>query len=163
MLKVVGAALILSAGVVMRRRLLFDGRREQKALFQLTQLLLHFSGEIRLLRRTMPQLLSRRGFGEYGDRFLADVASGAARDRDMAKSWCRAAENLPIAQREREELAALGGFFSADAASLSVHFSAAAQLLQQSAAKKQIEAQKREKLITALCFSGSLLLSILLI
>lgn len=162
MLRWLGAALILCGGLLTRRTLLENARREQRARVSLAAAFEAMAAEIRLLLTPLPALL-RRDWGEETERFFRDIPACLQSGMTLAEAWRRAAGSLPLSTEEREAVASmglrLGGGEESVCATLSL---ASAQLREK---HRQIEARRmeNERLTTSICVSVSLFLTILLL
>lgn len=164
-MKALGAALILCGTAIVCRTLLGARRRERAALRELADALEGLEREVRVALVPLPRLLTRRGQGRYGDLFFSSILAmhEAEPDCPLPDCWRAAAQDLPLPSRERESVARPADAFGGEEEDLLRALCAAAQELRAALDAREIESARERRLIPALCFSLSLLLTVLLL
>ena len=158
-----GCLLILFGGFCTGRELCFYRRREQTALRDMAVALEYLAHEIAYKQLPMTRLLTMSGMGRYGDMFFLRVRNAMKSGSTLADAWKKTAEELPLFDREREEIALLGTQFSREKAVLCKSLQQVAEILKKHEKEVEESRRRRERLITASCFSCSILLCVLLL
>ena len=147
-MKLLGAALILCGAALQCHALLGARRQERAALRELSAALEGLERGIRASLMPLPRLLGQRGAGKYADAFFADVLAHLENGTPLPDGWREAAARTPLGEREDAVLRALR---------------AAAQALRGTLVERERQSARDTRLVTTLCFSLSLLVTILLI
>lgn len=165
MLKLLGSACVLGGGVLAVVRKLAERRRQRQTLADLTTALRHMAEEIRLMRTPLPRLLegSAQGLSEDAAAFFLAVSDGLRQGESAAESWCRAAAVLPLAERDRAAISAVGKCLQGDEESACKGISLAIYELAKSAEEWEKLRPEEAKRTAALYLSAAALLVILLI
>lgn len=163
MMKLVGSLLILTGGGLLRRARLRADRRRRRALTDLASALNAMCEEVRMARTPMPELLRRQaeGCGVDVGAFLRSAAAASAGEEGLAGGWARGVPDLPLDEPERELL--LGLDLRGDEEQVCGALSRVGLWLSRRAEEKERNRLEVTKRTTALCFSGAVLLVILLI
>lgn len=163
MMKLLGSLLILTGGVLLRQTRLGLDRRRRRVLSDLASSLTAMSGEIRMARTPMPELLRRQAeaCGPDVGAFLQAAAAASAGEEGLAGGWVRGVPDLPLDEPERELL--LGLDLRGDEEQVCGALSRAGLWLSRRAEERERNRPEETKRTTALCFSGAALLVILLI
>lgn len=163
MLHLTGAALLLAASALLRRAILSRARQQRRTLRALSEGFLSLAQAVRATLAPFPALLETMPREGAAGTFFSSVRALLSCGETLPGAWRTAAEALPLSERERsavESLAsALGGEEESVCAAL---HRASAELL---SAERALHAREREdgRVISALCFSGALMLGILLL
>ena len=163
MLHLTGAALLLAASALLRRAILSRARQQRRTLRALSEGFLSLAQAVRASLAPFPALLETMPREGAAGTFFSSVRALLSCGETLPGAWRTAAEALPLSERERsavESLAsALGGEEESVCAAL---HRASAELL---SAERALHAREREdgRVISALCFSGALMLGILLL
>jgi stage III sporulation protein AB len=165
MLKLMGSVCILAAGVAVHMLQVRTFRRELSVLRGLVAALEEMENEIRLSRLPLPRLLKKAGFDRGRDvtAFFESICGAIGAGELPASAWRSAAAALPIARREQSELAELGRKLCGDEEQACKGIELARVRLAKALNEKSSRQADWEKRSTALCFSGAVLLIILLI
>jgi len=165
MLKLMGSVCILAAAAFARVAWIRSIRRELSVLRGLISALGEMESEIRLNRTPMPRLLKKAGYDRGADvaSFFSRLSRGLAAGEETMRTWTAAAGDLPVAGRERLELAEVGRNLSGDEEKACKGILLASDHLSKCLQEKYIQQRESEKRCTALCFSGAALLIILLL
>lgn len=163
MMKLMGSLLILTGGGLLRQTRLRADRRRKQALTDLAAALSAMSGEIRMARTPMPELLRRQAEACGADvgAFLRSAAAASAGEEGLAGGWARGVPDLPLDEPERELL--LGLDLRGDEEQVCKALSLVSLRLGRRAEEQERKRPEETKRTTALCFSGAALLVILLI
>ena len=135
-MKLLGAALILCGAALQCHALLGARRQERAALRELSAALESLERGIRASLTPLPRLLGQRGAGKYADAFFADVLAQLENGTPLPDGWREAAARTPLGEREQALL---------------------------SLTERERQSARDTRLVTTLCFSLSLLVTILLI
>lgn len=163
MLRLAGGTLILFAGVLLRGALLGGAREELRTLRTMRDALLALEREIALTLAPLPELLSRGGFGEAADAFFAAVSDAVQSGQTLGDAWRDAAQRIFLPNGQKTRFARLGSMLGGGEESVRRTLLFAADELSRTIEAREREKRERERLTTALCFSGSLLLAMILI
>ena len=163
MLRWAGALLIFAGGLWTRWAAVSSGRREQRTRLALAEAFESMEAEIRLLLTPVPALLRRDVYREEAARFFACVSGQLARGAALSAAWRDAAETLPLDAQEREAVAALGARLDGGEDSVCAALALSASALRRRGDREEARRGERERLITSVCVSVSLFLTILLL
>lgn len=165
MRKALGIALILCGAALLCRSLLASRRQERDTLRELAAALENLECGVRVSLTPMPRLLTRRGQGRYADAFFASmlVLRETEPERPLPECWRAAAQRLPLSPQERESAARPADALGGEEESLLRALRTSAQELRAALARREAESARERRLIPALCFSLSLLVTVLLI
>ena len=155
-MKLLGAALILCGAALQCHALLGARRQERAALRELSAALEGLERGIRASLMPLPRLLGQRGAGKYADAFFADVLAQLENGTPLPDGWREAAARTPLGEREQTVLSGL-----ADA--LGGEEDAVLRALRATLTERERQSARDTRLVTTLCFSLSLLVTILLI
>lgn len=163
MLKILGSVCILIAGGVVRSGCLRACRREMNLLRDLIAALEEIRNEIRLNRTPMPRILNRIEKRSSGDSaaFFRAVSSSTAESLSLA--WETEATALPLREEDVRAVVGMGKKLSGDEETICNGISLVCSQLQRTLSERQAKMEEVDKRNTALCFSASALLIILLI
>lgn len=157
-MKLLGAALILCGAALQCHALLGARRQERAALRELSAALEGLERGIRASLMPLPRLLGQRGAGKYADAFFADVLAQLENGTPLPDGWREAAARTPLGEREQAVLSGL-----ADALGGEEDAVLRAQALRGTLMERERQSARDTRLVTTLCFSLSLLVTILLI
>ena len=162
-MKLLGAALILCGAALQCHALLGARRQERAALRELSAALEGLERGIRASLMPLPRLLGQRGAGKYADAFFADVLAQLENGTPLPEGWREAAARTPLGEREQAVLSGLADALGGEEDDLLRALHAAAQTLRDSLRERERDSARDTRLVTTLCFSLSLLVTILLI
>ena len=162
-MKLLGAALILCGAALQCHALLGARRQERAALRELSAALEGLERGIRASLMPLPRLLGQRGAGKYADAFFADVLAQLENGTPLPDGWREAAARTPLGEREQALLSGLADAFGGEEDAVLRALRAAAQALHGALTERERQSARDTRLVTALCFSLSLLVTILLI
>ena len=165
MVKLLGCMCIFGSGIYLCRIQVLEVRRELDTLSTLTAALEQMAQEIRLTRTPLPRLMEILGRKRIGDTaaFFQTTASSLGKGLSAGDSWRRAAEDIPLALEDQVILAEVGNSLQGDEEQICKAIALATAQLEEHLAEKYRVKPEREKRATALCFSATALLVILLI
>ena len=162
-MKLLGAALILCGAALQCHALLGARRQERAALRELSAALEGLERGIRVSLMPLPRLLGQRGAGKYADAFFADVLAQLENGTPLPDGWREAAARTPLGEREQAVLSGLANTFGGEEDAVLRALRAAAQALRSTLTERERQSARDTRLVTTLCFSLSLLVTILLI
>ena len=162
-MKLLGAALILCGAALQCHALLGARRQERAALRELSAALEGLERGIRASLMPLPRLLGQRGAGKYADAFFADVLAQLENGTPLPDGWREAAARTPLGEREQAVLSGLADAFGGEEDAVLRALRAAAQALRGTLMERERQSARDTRLVTTLCFSLSLLVTILLI
>ena len=162
-MKLLGAALILCGAALQCHALLGARRQERAALRELSAALEGLERGIRASLMPLPRLLGQRGAGKYADAFFADVLAQLENGTPLPGGWREAAARTPLGEREQAVLSGLADTFGGEEDAVLRALRAAAQALRSTLTERERQSARDTRLVTTLCFSLSLLVTILLI
>ena len=162
-MKLLGAALILCGAALQCHALLGARRQERAALRELSAALEGLERGIRASLMPLPRLLGQRGAGKYAEAFFADVLAQLENGTPLPDGWREAAARTPLGEREQTVLSGLADALGGEEDDLLRALHAAAQTLRDSLRERERQSARDTRLVTTLCFSLSLLVTILLI
>lgn len=165
MVKLLGSLCILSGGFLARWVQAAERRRRREALSDLLTALRRMAEEIRMARTPLPDLLERlsRDCGPDAAAFFRASADAVRQGMELSKAWAAAAEDLPLADGDKEELQDLGKDLRGDEETVCKAVSLVIYSLAKSAEEQDWRRPQEDRRATALCFSAAALLVILLI
>lgn len=161
MLRWLGAALILCGGLLVRRELVEERRQAQRTRLELASAFETMSTEIAMLLTPIPALL-RRDYGEQADRFCATMLHELDNRGALVEAWRKAAAELPLPQEERAALASAGSRLDCGEEGARAALTLAAETERASYEKEEAKNDQNERVITSICVSISLFLTIIL-
>ena len=162
-MKLLGAALILCGAALQCHALLGARRQERAALRELSAALEGLERGIRASLMPLPRLLGQRGAGKYADAFFADVLAQLENGTPLPDGWREAAARTPLGEREQAVRSGLANTFGGEEDAVLRALRAAAQALRSTLTERERQSARDTRLVTTLCFSLSLLVTILLI
>ena len=162
-MKLLGAALILCGAALQCHALLGARRQERAALRELSAALEGLERGIRASLMPLPRLLGQRGAGKYADAFFTDVLAQLEHGTPLPDGWREAAARTPLGEREQAVLSGLANTFGGEEDAVLRALRAAAQALRSTLTERERQSARDTRLVTTLCFSLSLLVTILLI
>ena len=165
MVKLLGSACILAGGALAWQIQMAERRRRRDTLSDVLSALRRMAEEIRMVRTPLPVLLEALSAdgGPAAASFFHGAAEAARRGEALPKAWGRLAEDLPLPEKDKKALAALGEDLHGDEESVCKAISLVVYELAKSGEDMERNRQAEEKRATALCFSTAALLVILLI
>lgn len=160
-----GSLCVLAGGGLVRRAQMAERRRRRDTLSDLLTALRRMGEEIRMARTTLPDLLERlaNDCGADAAAFFRAAAKAAGRGEDLTEVWRASAGALPLSERDRMGLQALGRDLRGDEEKVRKAIDLVICELAKSAEEQDRRRQAEEQRATALCFSAAALLVILLI
>ena len=161
-MKLLGAALILCGAALQCHALLGARKQERAALRELSAALEGLERGIRTSLTPLPRLLGQRGAGKYADAFFSDVLA-RLEDGTPPDGWREAAARTPLAEREQAVLSGLADALGGEEDTVLRALRTAAQALRGTLSERERQSARDTRLVTTLCFSLSLLVTILLI
>ena len=163
MLHMTGAALVLCASLLLRRSILSRARLRRRTLRALAESLDVLARAVRATLAPFPALLRDLSCAEEAAGFFLAVREELARGKPLDVCWREAAGVLPLSERERAQLAALGSALGGEEESVCAALSREAREF--SDAERALSSREREEMrvTTALCLGGGTLLGILLL
>jgi len=162
MLRWLGAALILSGGLLARRTMIEGGRAAQRCRRELAAAFEAMEAEVRLLLTPIPALL-RGSYGAAADVFFTRAAQAASDGAAPAEAWRRAAEALPLPDEERAAIGGWGGRLDGDAESVCAALSLAAKTMRSRYDENESRRPDRERLTSSICICISLFICVLML
>ena len=163
MLRGIGAALIVGAGLLLRGTILSKTRREERTMRALRDVLLALEREIALNLTPLPVLFTRGGCGEIADAFFSSVSDGLRAGRTLRDCWAVSASELTLPQEVKERVAHFGAMLGGDEEGVCRALRAMADELSDAMEARARERAQRERVTTALCVSGSAFLLLMLV
>ena len=163
MLHLTGAALLLAASALLRRAILSRARQQRRTLRALSEGFLSLAQAVRATLAPFPALLETMPREGAAGAFFFSVRALLSCGETLPGAWRTAAEALPLSEREKSAVASLASALGGEEESVCAALHrASAELL---SAERALHAREREdgRVISALCFSGALLLGILLL
>ena len=163
MLHLMGAALLLMASILLRQSLLSQASVRRRTLRSLAEGFLSLAQSVRATLTPFPTLLEGLSHEDGAGTFFTSVRAGLSCGQTLANAWRAAARTLPLAEREKETVAALGDALGGEEESVCAALTHTAREL--SDAERSLFARSREegRVMTALCLGGGTLLGILLL
>ena len=159
MLRWFGAGLILCGGIMARQTVVRAAAAMQRTRCALAELFDTLRAEIEAFLSPLPLLLCRLSDNAFAAQAAKRLKAGATLER----AWEDAARTLPLTEREREQVAALGKRLDAEEKSVCAALSLAASALRQTYEKTETERHANERLITSAFMSISLFIIIFLL
>jgi len=165
MLKLLGCLCILGAGAAVRTMQVRRLRRELALLRDMDSALDELRDEIRSSRSALPGLLDKAGKGRGGDAsvFFEAAAAAIRTGNEFPLVWKQEADRLPASSDVRREVGELGQKLCGDEAAACDGISLVTDFLRKDIEEKRRCQRDTERCCTAMCFSGALLLILLLI
>lgn len=165
MLKLLGSVCVLGGAVLALMGQLRERRRRQTALTDLIGAFRRMAEEVRLMRTPLPQLLeqSAKSLGEDAAAFFLTVSAALRRGENAAESWQRAAEALPLSDRDRSAVVSAGKFLKGDEESMCKGLSLVIYELAKSVEEAEKLRPDETKRTAALYLCGAAFLVILLL
>ena len=165
MLKLLGSLFILSGGFLARWLQMSERRRRRETLSDLLSTLRRMGEEIRMTRTPLPALLERAAAdcGSDTGALLLSAAKAAKEGENLCTVWQHSAKNLPLSDAEHRVVRDLGENLHGDEESICKAISLAVYELAKHASELDASRRLDDQRATALCFSASALLVILLI
>ena len=163
MLHLTGAALLLAASALLRRAILSRARQQRRTLRALSECFLSLAQAVRATLAPFPSLLETMPREGAAGAFFSSVRALLSCGETLPGAWRTAAEALPLSERERSAVASLASALGGEEESVCTALHrASAELL---SAERALHAREREdgRVVSALCFSGALMLGILLL
>lgn len=161
-LHVLGAGLILCAGLLTRRALLGESRRIQRTRRALAAAFEGMEAEIRLLLTPVPALL-RRTCSPEAEAFFCPVRERLSHGESLPEAWHAAAAVLSLPPDERETIASLGARLDGGEESACAALTLTASELRRAYAREEEKRGETERLTTSICLCISLLAALLLL
>ena len=161
MRKVIGSSLVLAAGFFLWYLRMAERRRQRDTLREMTASLRRMGEEIRLARTPLPDLLERLAKGCRTDA-AAFFREGAAMLR-QGQPWRPGVEQLPLSGDVKHSLRKLAGDLHGDEHKVCKAIYLAIAEMEKEWEEREKRRPGEEKQLTAVCFSASAMLVILLI
>ena len=169
MLKLTGAALILTGTGLCWLSAYRERVKRREILYDLASCFYRLSDEIRMTRKPIALLCGRVAADCVSDagRFFERIASAArdvnrSADADFPAIWREAAENLNLNQKDKKRLIEIGGDLRGDEERVIKILSSAGEYFAGRFDNLEQSAREDNKRIAALILSGGALLVILL-
>lgn len=164
-MRLLGAALILTGFGAGWSALARAWRTEEAALSRLESAFRSLSARIRLTRRSLPRLLREEGGAgsTAADALLWEVSRRLERGETLSSAWRAAAEALPLGERVRQTVCALGEQLSGGEEEICKALSLASDCIHEELQALRAEKRDRLRRSGAVCFSAAALLIILLL
>ena len=158
-----GASLILAAGFLLRKLAVDKYRNEEAVLQDLCSALLYLQEQVEMNLLPLPKLLQRGG--ELGIVFFQNILEiqKSSSSQNLENCWHSAVQNLPLDKLEQVLLIRLADSLNAEECSLIRAVKGAREHLQFTLQERKAKRAEKEKVASACCLYGSLLLLILLI
>ena len=163
MLHLTGASLLLAASALLRRAILSRARQQRRTLRALSECFLSLAQSVHATLAPFPSLLETMPREGAAGTFFSSVRALLSCGETLPGAWRTAAEALPLSERERSAVESLASALGGEEESVCTALHrASAELL---SAERALHAREREdgRVVSALCFSGALLLGILLL
>lgn len=161
MLRMFGGVLIFSGGLLARRAWVETCRREQSMRRELEEAFLRMADEIHVLRTPLPVLL-RRQCGRETERFFQDIISNINKYKSIDMAWRKSSERLALPSADRAAISSVGQRVGGEEESVCAALMLCAAELHRNREAVEAGRMERERLITAVCVSISLFLTIFL-
>ena len=163
MLKLLGCLFVLCGGFSVRCELARAERRACGTLRGMELLLRRMEQQIALSLTPLPELFTLRGFSAETDAFAAEVGQALRCGAALDEAWSRALLRLPLREEERAALTPLAQLLDAQEEQARHALRYAAGELARLARERERRSRERSRLATALCFSASFLICIVLL
>ncbi|MBR6738251.1 MAG: hypothetical protein IKL99_01120 [Oscillospiraceae bacterium] len=164
MMKLLGGILFFASGVLLRCVLVEQKRREIRMLRETILSLQMLRQRLYATLQPLPKLLA--GVSEERNCcFFTAVCRCYAGEPDggIDSAWHKTPESLPMDFADREIVKSLADAFSAPEELLRRGFESALEQLQNSLDEKERRRGKDERLTTALCISGNIILLVFIV
>lgn len=163
MRKLAGGLCVMGAGGMLWYRLIREARRRTRVMGELALALEEMAEEIRRNRTPMPRLLAKaaRGRSREVTAFFTAVELESP-EYGLDGAWRKAAGRLPLAEEEVGAVAEAGCALPGDEEQVCRGLRTAADALRRALQARRETAAEAERRCTALCFSASALMIILL-
>ncbi len=161
MLRWLGAGLILSAALLTRRTLVGERRERQRTRRALAAAFSDMEAEIHALLTPLPDLLNRCRDPE-AELFFSSLSAAMRQGKSPDTAWRDAVEALSLPEEEKTALMPLGGRLGGDESGICGALALAAGTLRADYDEAERRRGQEERLTTAFCLGGGLLLIILL-
>ena len=161
MLRWFGAGLILCASLMTRFSLVESERAAQRLRLALAAAFESMEAEVRFMLSPIPSLLGR----DYGEAntYFTQVKNRLSEDFDLWDAWTEAASGLPLSKYERTIISQMGWRMGKDEEAVCAALTFGANGLRRIYEQAERTRQQKERLITSICLSVSLLLALLLL
>lgn len=165
MLKLMGSILIASGGALAWYLQRVERRKKRDALFDFQMAFRRMGEGVRMTRTPLPVLLRSlaEDCGPDASAFFQAVSKAAGEGEELPRVWCKAAEALPLGERDKAAVMNLGKDLKGDEEKVCKAISHATYSLAKSAEEAERRRPEEEKRATALWFSAAALLVILLL
>ena len=165
MIKLLGSFCVFAAGGIVwsvRRR---ERRKQRLLLSELIAALGRMETEIRLTRMCLPQLLKLLAAERCREvsAFLTAVSQGLAAGKTPAAVWKQAVAELDLPEESRQTILRLAETMQGDETSICKGIALAGKKLKNSLDRMEDQRQEEDRRATALLFSATALVVILLI
>ena len=161
MRKLVGSCLVLAGGLLVWYLRMAERRRERETLREMIAALHRMGEEIRLARTPLPELLERLEKSCRTDA-ATFFRKGAAMLR-QGERWVPYVEELPLSSEARRCLRDMAMDLNGDEHNMCKVILLAIEELERERKKQEEQRPGEEKQLTAVCFSASAMLVILLV
>ena len=161
MLRWLGAGLILCAGLMTGGSLVKAERSVQRLRLALAAAFESMEAEVRFMLSPIPSLLSR----DYGaaNAYFQQVKNRLNENFDLLDAWTEAASDLPLSKYERTIISQMGWRMGKDEEAVCAALAFGANGLRRIYEQVERTRQQKERLITSICLSVSLLFALLLL
>lgn len=163
MRQLTGTALLLAASLLLRYSILARERRQRRTLRALADAFSTLERAVRLTLTPLPALLRDLSCAAEARAFFDEVSEGLARGEALEPAWKYGARQLPLGEREKEAVAALGPALCGDEQSVCAALMRAQETLSDAECTAAAREGERARVTTALCLGGGALVCILLL
>lgn len=162
-MKTVGTLSVLLGGIALRMVLVRAGRDELRLLRALSASLLQLAQQITATLAPLPRLLRQGEWPQEAQPFFSAVLSNLEGGSTPEQSWRAAARSTPLKENERTLLASPAVVLRGEEEQLLRALRASAQALEAAAREKAAQRGEQERLITAVCVCGTLMLLVVML
>lgn len=162
-MKTAGTLSVLLGGLALRAALVRAGRDELRLLRALAASLTLLTRQISATLAPLPRLLRQGDWPREAESFFLMILDGLADGSSIEQSWRAAAQAMPLRENERALLAAPSEVLRGDEEPLLRALRAAAEAMEAAAREKAARRGEQERLITAVCVSGTLMLLLVIV
>lgn len=162
-MKTVGTLSVLLGGLALRAALVRAGRDELRLLRELAASLTLLAQQIAATLTPLPRLLRQGDWPREAEKFFLCVLDGLSDGASIEQSWLAAAQGMPLDAPSRALLSTPAAVLRGEEEALLRALRATAEALACAAREKAARQSERERLITALCTSGTLMLLLLIL
>lgn len=157
-MKTAGTLSVLLGGLALRAALVRAGRDELGLLRALVASLTMLSQQISATLTPLPRLLRQGDWPREAEPFFLMILDGLDGGNTPEQSWRDAAQTMPLKENERALLAVPSTVLRGEEEQLLRALRASAEALEAAARERAARRGERERLITAVCVCGTLML-----